>query len=267
MIIRDATVGLRLSEETKVSDAQSAEARPVSNTLTSPLEAQRRLRTFGEDYLNKELDLFLSILPDKVVGKIISALTSVELAQDWNIIGNSNDLEDSTGMKFMQVDTLAYSDRLVHLVAIEQKIDAKPMDDQALKYAAAAAFFEVHDFIPKGTRFSLLFVMPDEISKRHLESMRLRNMQLIEGGWFKERRKRITPESLAALELPTRRILETCSIECVSWQEVGDCLGRQRIYAVENDLATKLITGFLYTLSQKRTRDGRKIYVDHESER
>jgi hypothetical protein len=151
-------VGLRLSEETRVADAQSAEARPVSNTLTSPLEAQRRLRTFGEDYLNKELDLFLSILPDKVVGNIISALKSVELAQDWNIIGNSNDLEDSTGMKFMQVDTLAYSDRLVHLVAIEQKIDAKPMDDQALKYAAAAAYFEVHDFIPKGTRFSLLFI-------------------------------------------------------------------------------------------------------------
>ena len=63
----------RMDGEKANSEVDELYAEKKNGLLISPMEAQRRMRCFSEEFLNKEFDMFLSLLPDHVINNYLKS--------------------------------------------------------------------------------------------------------------------------------------------------------------------------------------------------
>lgn len=236
---------------------------PKTGMLINPIEAQRRLRIFSEEFLNKEFDVFASLLPNHVITDYLSNHFAIRKESEWTIVGSSNDFEASTGMKFMYMDTLAYSHNTSTLVAIELKMDSPLGKDQLLKYCFMAAYLEQRGMIAPNTNFKILILGNDNTLTDIIPSL----MQEAKNQLQTERfpKKKITREEVDSLVPRTSELLAKLEIKNTTWQEFGTYFDTLRHKLPENSNAEtlcKLIDGFLISLQTKYSRKlKRVIYV------
>lgn len=158
-------VSRKLDEELVRSEQSTRYAHPIS-AIASPREALRRAKFFSEDYLNKEFDIFWTLVSDKYLDSFYRQFTRVEGGGEWSTHGNSGLFSASTDISAMQMDNLSYNETGGLLVANELKLGGKKNPDQILKYALMFKLLRDRNFIIPETRFLLLFISGSEDSLR-----------------------------------------------------------------------------------------------------
>ncbi|MBT3638254.1 MAG: hypothetical protein HN531_15060 [Opitutae bacterium] len=232
--------------------------------LIRPMEAQRRMRCFSEEFLNKEFDVFLSLLPDHAINDYLkSFFPSVCEEAKWNLFGLSNDFETAVSIKYMYHDTLLYSHETSHLVSIELKFDTDLSDNQLLKYAFMMADLEDKGKIAKECTHDFL-VISQELKKKHKFLSRspseIREMALdliddpLKKRYPKKPKGEVFKKKIEALVPRTRAILQDMNIHLTDWQKFGDHFAAIHDGIVRtdtNETYEKLIRGFLESLETK----------------
>ena len=235
---------------------------PVTGLMVAPFEAQRRLRYFDKEYLNKEFNIFLSLLPDATLTRYFSQFFEVSNESKWSVFGNTNDIEQSTGIKYMLFDTLAYSHDTSTLVAVELKIDGKPSKDRVFKYAFLKADLESKGMIAKGSQFHLLFIGAKKESDEFFIELVQHGETLLSHGELPK--KTTDPEHLKAIAPMVKKVLNQVQIKYTAWQEFGEHLEGLLADSPTETYAesyVKVIKGFLEALSLKWSKDqSRKLY-------
>ncbi len=151
----------RLDAEMRASERLERYA-PANAGIASPREALRRAKYFSEDYLNKEFDIFWTLVSDAYLDKFYSQFTQIRGGGRWATHGNSGLFATSTEIREMQMDNLSYNETERLLVANELKLGGTKNQDQILKYAWM--FKRLREkrkdkrFIDPDTRFLLLFI-------------------------------------------------------------------------------------------------------------
>ena len=130
----------------------------TASSIASPREALRRAKFFSEDYLNKEFDIFWSLVSDDYLDTYYGLFTKIAGGGRWFTHGNSGLYAASTGIREMQMDNLSYNPDEGLLVANELKLGGRKNRDQILKYALMVQLLEDGGFIEPKTRFLLLFL-------------------------------------------------------------------------------------------------------------
>ncbi|MFT4639666.1 MAG: hypothetical protein ACI8T1_002991 [Verrucomicrobiales bacterium] len=115
------------------SEATDAYA-PTTSSIASPREALRRAKFFSEDYLNKEFDIFWSLVRDHYLEAYYRLFTKIAGGGRWFTHGNSGLYAASTGIREMQMDNLSYNPDEGLLVANVIKLGGTKNRDQILKY-------------------------------------------------------------------------------------------------------------------------------------
>jgi hypothetical protein len=251
----DTILSAEHKNEVESANAKTLYEEPKKNRLISPFEAQRRLRYFSEEYLNKEFDIFMSLLPNLIISNYLSKFFSIDPNSVWNIIGSSNDFEQSTGISFMYMDTLAYSHATKTLIALELKMDSDIGKNQLLKYMFMKAYLEDIGMIATDTKFEILILGPSKNIENKipylLEDTRI---QLAEKNYPK---KRVSKEQMENLLPFVKKLIEETNIRCTSWQDFGDYFYEVKCNTSNHgnsETLYKLIDGFLSTLNQKFSR-------------
>ncbi|PCI64154.1 MAG: hypothetical protein COB38_13005 [Gammaproteobacteria bacterium] len=134
-----------------------------STGICTAREALRRVKYFSEDYLNKEFDIFLSLVSDSYLDMFYKQFISFEEKNSWSTHGNSGLFECSTKLTAMFMDNLAYNNKSNILVANELKLNGKKNPDQILKYCLMYNYLLEHKFIEKDAKFLLLFIGGKEV--------------------------------------------------------------------------------------------------------
>lgn len=147
----------QLEHEIKASEKSNPYDRRESR-IASPTEALRRVKFLSEDYLNKEFDIFWTLVTDEYLDTFYGQFTSIKGGGSWATHGNSRVFETSTGIREMQMDNLSYNEREDLLVANELKLGGKKNPDQILKYALMVKLLRNQGFISAKARFLLLFI-------------------------------------------------------------------------------------------------------------
>ena len=101
-------VSHKLKEELERSE-QSERYAPPTSAIASPREALRRAKYFSEDYLNKEFDVFWSLVADRYLDTFYEQFTRITGGGRWFRHGNSGLFETSTNIREMQMDNLSYN--------------------------------------------------------------------------------------------------------------------------------------------------------------
>ena len=260
----------RMDGEKANSEVDELYAEKKNGLLISPMEAQRRMRCFSEEFLNKEFDVFLSLLPDHVINNYLkSFFPSVCKEAKWNLFGLSNDFETAVSIKYMYHDTLLYSQETSHLVSIELKFDTDLSDNQLLKYAFMMADLESQGKIDKDCTHDFL-VISQELKKKQKflsrGSSELREMALdlikdpLKKRYPKKPKGEIFKNKIEALVPRTRKILQDMNIHLTDWQKFGDYFaaiheGMEKNRT--NETYEKLIRGFLESLETKYSQQNK----------
>jgi hypothetical protein len=236
---------------------------PKKGLLINPIEAQRRVRFFSEEFLNKEFDVFMSLLPNIELTNYLNSHFNLQPDSQWTIAGSSNDFEASTGMKFMYMDTLAYSHHTSTLIALELKMDSPLGKDQILKYCFMAAYLEWKGMIAKNSTFHILILGNDSSLANAVSSLKQEAQQQLREKQYPK--KGITTEEIESLAQRAETILKSLDIKNTTWQEFGDYFDKLNQSLPANPYAEtlhKLIDGFLISLQTKYSRKlKRPIYV------
>src|SRR5206468_8858939 len=111
----------KLEQELKRSEQSERYARPASS-IASWREVLRRAKFFSEDYLNKEFDIFWTLVSDKYLDAFYGQFTHIKGGGRWSAHGNSGLFQANTGIIEMQMDTLGYNEKESLLVANELKL-------------------------------------------------------------------------------------------------------------------------------------------------
>jgi hypothetical protein len=236
--------------------------KPKTGLMVAPYEAQRRLRYFDEEYLNKEFDIFMALLPDQTLTQYINQFFDLPEGNGWSVFGNTNDIEQSTGIKYMVFDTLAYSHETKTLVALELKVDAPPAKDQVYKYAFLKADLESQGMIAEGSSFHLLFIGAKEGTDDLYEELVEHGKHLLDLGEEHYPKKTREPERLKSLAPLVEKVLDEIQVRHTTWQELGEYFDELLKSAPEESYAesyAKVIKGFLDSLSLKWS----KVQEDH----
>jgi len=96
----------RLKVELEKSQVAERYAAPRS-AIASPTEVLRRVKFFSEDYLNKEFDIFWSLVSDRYLDRFYKQFTSIKGGGAWATHGNGGIFATSTGIRAMQMDNSA----------------------------------------------------------------------------------------------------------------------------------------------------------------
>ncbi len=147
----------QLDDALKRSEQLEPYARPTSG-VASPREALRRAKFFSEDYLNKEFDIFWTLVSDSFLDAFYGQFTPIHGGGRWFTHGNSGLFAKSTNIREMQMDNLSYNPDEGLLVANELKHQGKKNPDQILKYALMFRLLRDRGFIESSTRLLLLFI-------------------------------------------------------------------------------------------------------------
>ena len=230
--------------------------------MVAPFEAQRRLRYFDKEYLNKEFNIFLSLLPDATLTRYFSQFFEVSNESKWSVFGNTNDIEQSTGIKYMLFDTLAYSHDTSTLVAVELKIDGKPSKDRVFKYAFLKADLESKGMIAKGSQFHLLFIGAKKESDEFFIELVQHGETLLSHGELPKKNHRSRtlesdcPNGQEGPESSSDQVHSLAGIRRTPRRSLAD--SPTETYA---ESYVKVIKGFLEALSLKWSKDqSRKLY-------
>ncbi len=249
--------------EIESATAENLYDKPKKGILINPIEAQRRIRLFSEEFLNKEFDVFMSLLPSSVLSDYLSLHFNISRESQWSIIGSSNDFEASTDMKFMYMDTLAYAHNTSALVALELKMDSDIGKDQILKYCFMAAYLEFKGFIAKDTTFHILIVGNDSSLTDELSSLRSEAAQQLQNKEYP--RKKISYREIESLVPLAETHLHSIDIKNTTWQEFGDHFNKLKQEIPNHghsESLFKLIEGFLTSLEIKHSRKQKgRIYL------
>jgi len=253
----------KIENEIDSASVENLYDEPIKGRLISPIEAQRRLRFFSEEFLNKEFDVFTSLLPSSVLTYYLKGHFTIRPESQWTITGSSNDFEASTGMKFMYMDTLAYAHNTSTLVALELKMDSPLGKDQILKYCFMAAYLESKGFIAPNSNFHILIIGNKSLTPETLSTMRqTAAVQLNEKQYPK---KKITREQIELFVPRVASLINTMEVKSTNWQEFGDYFHKLNHTLPTSPYAEtlhKLIDGFLVSLQTKYSRKlKRPIYV------
>ena len=235
---------------------------PKPRSLINPIEAQRRIRLFSEEFLNKEFDVFMSLLPNITLTQYLRSHFNLSPESQWTITGSSNDFEESTGMQFMYMDTLAYAHNTSTLVALELKMDSELGEYQILKYCFMAAYLENKGMIAKNFTFHLLFLGNDVSLTEAIPGLLNDAENQLNGEKYPDAMKSPEMESLVPR---VAALLKTIEINSTTWQEFGDYFDKLNHTLPANphtETLHKLIDGFLVSLQTKYSRKlKRPIYV------
>ena len=225
------------------------------NWITPPW-VQYNLRIHAEDYLNKEFDILFSLLPDKSLDNYFSSFFQCMPAGSWQVFGNSNDFEYSTGVRFMQMDTLAFSESTGILVALELKVDAPVGDDQVLKYCYMVAFLEKRGLLPAGTVFKFLIISASEVDS--VAELR-KAVDKFESCPLP--RRGTSEEEMLELKPRVRELLSQMELNATTWQDLG-CHFSETLETVPrgDGIYHKLVGGFLESLALKKSKSGRLFH-------
>ena len=130
----------------------------LRSTIANPREALRRAKFFSEDYLNKEFDIFWTLVSDKYLDEFYGQFTKIGGGGRWSTHGNSSLFQCSITHNRMQMDNLSYNETEALLVANELKLGGQTNPDQILKYAWLFKELREKKFIAPQSRFLLLFI-------------------------------------------------------------------------------------------------------------
>ena len=219
--------------------------------ILSSNEAFRKARFKSEDYLNKEFDIFLSLVPNHYLDCLYAEhFPGFELGNDWVTRGNSGQFGNGSGSGSMQMDNLAYNRDSQMLVGNELKLDAKKGKDQILKYLylflklKTQPFPDEGPFINQDDKFRLLFFSPIN-DLGDVEAEIRRELQFVEKqdrNWAKE--------FMGSLREECSEISE--KVKLMTWKEL---LGFNEEYLSstrsQDETLRKLIWGFNQTLKEK----------------
>ncbi len=147
----------KINKELLESECLSRYEKPTSS-IASPREALRRAKFFSEDYLNKEFDIFWSLVSDNYLDAYYREFVPLQGGGRWFTHGNSGLFACSTNIDAMQMDNLSYNPSENILIANELKLGGKKNPDQILKYALMYRLLLERNFISPDTRFMLLFI-------------------------------------------------------------------------------------------------------------
>ena len=258
------------SEVDKIYAEKITQDEEKNKLLIDPTEAQRRMRCFSEEFLNKEFDVFLSLLPNHVINNYLkSFFPSVREKAKWNLFGLSNDFETAVSIKYMYHDTLIYSHETSHLVSIELKFDTDLGENQLLKYAFMMADLESQGKIDKSCTHDFL-IISQVLKKKHKllskSPSELRKMALDQindsskDDYPKKPAGREIRERINALVPRTRKILQDMNIHLTDWQKFGDhfaAIHEGMEKNPTNETFEKLIRGFLESLETKYSQQNK----------
>lgn len=225
-----------LLEETEQLDRYSKK----STGICAAREALRRVKYFSEDYLNKEFDIFLSLVSDPYLDNFYKQYIDFEPNYTWSTHGNSGLFEYSTELTAMFMDNLAYNAGSNILVANELKLNGKKNPDQILKYSLMYNYLQSKCFINPKSKFLLLFIGGKDV-QYNLEEEIENEIKYCER---KGRQDLITDEIL-------RRAKSIC-LKSITWMEMSDFnvlylngLGES------SQVERKLLEGFNLSLQEK----------------
>lgn len=225
-----------LLEQTEQLDRYSKK----STGICTAREALRRVKYFSEDYLNKEFDIFLSLVSDSYLDNFYKQYIDFEFDHSWSTHGNSGLFEYSTELTAMFMDNLAYNVGSNILVANELKLNGKKNPDQILKYVLMYNYLEAKKFIDSKSKFLLLFIGGKEVHYNLEEEIK----NEIEYCKKKGRQDLITDEIL-------QRAYSIC-LKSISWMQMSDF---NKTYLISlsgnNQVEKKLLEGFNLSLQEK----------------
>jgi hypothetical protein len=256
---------IKTSAEIESTSVDGLYDAPIKGRLISPIEAQRRIRFFSEEFLNKEFDVFMSLLPNGLLTNYFNSHFTVQQESEWTVVGSSNDFEASTGMKFMYMDTLAYSHNTSTLIALELKMDSPLGKDQLLKYCFMAAYLESQSMIAKNSTFHILFLGNDASITESIPALKREAQKQLQASQFPK--KKITKEEIASLVPRATELLATVDIKNTTWQEFGTYFDKLRTSLPVNEYTEtlhKLIEGFLTSLQTKYSRKKKRLIYQRE---
>ena len=223
--------------ETEQLETYSTQTMGICNAR----EAVRRVTFFSEDYLNKEFDIFLSLCSDVYLNLFYQQFISFEPSESWSTHGNSGMFENSTELKAMYMDNLAYNHQANVLIANELKLAGRKNPDPILKYCLMYEHLLEKGFIDKGAKFLLLFIGGDAL-KQNKQTLVDRELALC----HKRPRKYqhlLRPELL--------EIVDHLEVASISWSAFIEFNNR---YLAENSVCQveqKLLRGFHQSLESK----------------
>lgn len=239
---RKAFVKAKLTAEIKSNDPADRYARP-RNKIAGPREALRRAKYFSEDYLNKEFDIFWTLVSDDYLDAYYRQFTTLKGGGSWATHGNSGIFGCSVDISEMQMDNLAYNADERLLVANELKLGGKKNPDQILKYAFLVNRLKERGFIDPDARFLLLFISdkPESLDIKSLIEQELA---------YCRKSSKWTSDSIQTEECID--IARKAEYAATTWQELAE-FNEQRINALadEQQVERKLLSGFNQSLSQK----------------
>lgn len=149
----------RQQKSEKRQNRASSRVDPVkSSGLIDPYEALRRVRYHSEDYLNREFDIFISLVGDKYLNEFYNRHFWPITSGAWSTHSNSTLLMENTRYYEMQFDNLAYNADARVLVANELKLGGRKNSDQILKHLSMFLELKRLGFVDKGTEFRMLFI-------------------------------------------------------------------------------------------------------------
>jgi hypothetical protein len=260
-----STLASKTRAEIEAANVENLYDDPKPKSLINPIEAQRRMRLFLEEFLNKEFDVFMSLLPNSTLTQYLNSHFSLAPECEWSITGTSNDFEESTGMQFMYMDTLAYAHNTSTLVALELKMDSEIGEHQILKYSFMSAYLESKDMIAKKTSFHLLFLSNDYSLAESIPALIQRAQNQLTEKNYPDALKMPEMESLIPR---VQELLKSVVIKSTTWQEFGNYFDTLKSNLPVNEYTVtlhKLIDGFLTSLQTKYSRKKKGLIYHREN--
>lgn len=261
-------IAAKIDEEMSKNEHTEVDS-PASPGIVSPREALRRAKFFSEDYLNKEFDIFWSLVSDKYLDQFYAKFTNVSGGGTWFNHGNSGLFKKSTGLREMQMDNLSYNPNEELLVANELKLGGKKNRDQILKYALMYRRLRDEEFIKPNTRFLILFLGDTNIGPMG------HDVTKIESAWpelVEEEvafcRASTTSTAKEACRPENIRLANDATKGSINWQ---DLMEFNKEHLAKLDLTTqqverKLLLGFNETLESKVLMRRARRASEHSAE-
>ena len=233
----------KINKEMAASERLSRYEGP-SSSIASPREALRRAKYFSEDYLNKEFDIFWSLVSDSYLDAYYGQFVALNGGGQWFTHGNSGLFACSSGIKEMQMDNLSYNPKENILIANELKLGGKKNPDQILKYALMYRLLSERGFISPGTRFMLLFIGA-KLEPSHWNAVIKKEMEHCEKSTKSTAKMALHPEGV--------KIAQNAEYSTTTWTELMTFNDNyiSSLTLPSQQVEQKLLWGFNETLSTK----------------
>lgn len=218
---------------------------PKNHRIASPREALRRAKFFSEDYLNKEFDIFWTLVSDSYLDQFYGQFTKIEGGGHWFTHGNSGLFAKSTGIRDMQMDNLSYNPSERLLVANELKLGGKKNPDQILKYALMYRLLRKSNFIKSETRFFLLFI-GDIKEVRSWQDLIEEEKAYCKGSTKPTLKRALDPEGV--------KLANSAEKDSTTWRELVE-FNKEYLLTLDlpkQQVEQKLLWGFNETLRSKK---------------